>query len=197
MPEKRVDEWWVVPGVKPPVYVGLRGERRGRAALYLAVSIMAMVIGEALNFFPPGTSMLIASLLIMIQFIATYMETRRRGLQSTDIPLIQNTLRALSGRIVAWSVVSRHIPVACRLAGGTFLYIAYMRGRPYYIIVKPKLYLSLANKHRITIRRTKRGYEITIPLPENPRIWYKALATVETLDASRTTPTEIASRITR
>ncbi len=185
-------EWWVIEGVRRPVYVWLQGRRGRRAQLYVALSFIAMIIGEILSFLPPGTAMLAASLLVVGEAVASFIGSRRAGLREMDIPFIRSALKAIGDLVVEWSVAGIYVPAACRLRDGRLLYLAYLSGRLYVIVVRPRLYLGLARgAGRIRLWRERRGWGLVAPMPGDPRVWYRILGDVVAVEAKNIQPLSI------
>ncbi len=149
-----MEKWWIIKDVKPPVYVNLR-VKRSYTLLALLVFILGIILGEASGLLPPGISVLVSTIVLIIEAIINiFTGIGKLKLGKTDILFIQNVLRSISTRIGKWSIPSRNIPVVATLSNGLYMVIYYHTNRLKLVLLKPIVYNRvLMGKPVIKIRK--------------------------------------------
>ncbi|ADI31783.1 hypothetical protein [Staphylothermus hellenicus] len=142
------EEWYVVKGLKPPIYVGLTRNSRKRiiSILYilLALLIIFIFIAESSGLFIQGLSMILLFLLILGQGLLSFLPTRGKVLSLSDQKYIRGLLESIKDYVSKWSIPSNNIPVVAILSNGIYMYIYYSTGAKLLItFVKPTMYLKI------------------------------------------------------
>ncbi|NPA99557.1 MAG: hypothetical protein GXO43_09280 [Crenarchaeota archaeon] len=129
--------WWEKPGLPRPCYVGIsRRKTRGLAAL--ALTLVALIIAELLQYIPYGTTILVAFIVGLIQFLAAFLG--HPNIKKSDEMLLTSILSLTKDFMSRYSIPSMKIPLAVQYINGVQLYAAYTTGRLNIYIVKPKTY---------------------------------------------------------
>lgn len=147
-------KWYIIKGVKPPVYVGLikRGGKKLVSLLYLllALFMVFIFIAEPLGIVPQGLSIVILMFLIVGQGILSVLPIRSKSLSLTDQRYIRGLLETIKNYILRWSIPSNTVPVAIVLNNGLYMYVYYNAyGRLSIMLIKPTIYLKIIHSKPI------------------------------------------------
>ena len=141
--------WWEAPDLPRPCYVGLH-KKRTKSLIALALSLIALVIAELLQFIPYGTTILFAFIVGLIQFIASFMG--HPSISRNDEIFLENMLRISKDLISRYSVPSARIPLAIQYINGVQLYAAYTSGQLNVFVLKPKTFYKIMRKKKPLFR---------------------------------------------
>ncbi len=150
--------WWETPGLPRPCYVGL-SRKKTKGIIALALSLIALVIAELLQFIPYGTTILFAFIVGIIQFVAAFIG--HPSISKNDEIFLANILRLSKDLISRYSIPSTRIPLAVQYINGVQLYAAYTSGRLNIFVLKPKTYHKIIrNKKPLFRYKFVRRYKI-------------------------------------
>ena len=150
--------WWETPGLPRPCYVGL-SKKNTKSIIALALSLIALVIAELLQFIPYGTTILFVFIVGIIQFVAAFMG--HPGISKNDEIFLANMLRISKDLISRYSIPSTRIPLAVQYINGVQLYAAYTSGWLNIFVLKPKTYHKIMrNKKPLFRYKFVRRYKI-------------------------------------
>lgn len=185
-----LEKWWVIEGVKNPVYVGLTRKPRGYygvASLVLILLILVAFFLESSGFVPSGLSLTIIMTSFLVEFLFRIFGWRRKILSKSDIVYIKNLVKILGKRIVKWCIPSYKIPLVLVLDNNVHLILFYKSYNLNIVLLKPIIYRGVVSgKPRLDLkwkerfrrdRFTRKGVcEIVFPHPEIPNVNYRASA---------------------
>lgn len=146
-----MEKWWVIEGVRQPVYIGLEGRGRGYGVLIVAVFILSLTLGEIAGFLPSGITILVSTILLILEGVLNLLTGYGRlKLGKTDTLYIQNLLKTLSTNISKWSIPSRNTPVVATTNRGVYIVLYYQRGILKTMIFKPVVYYGVKTGKPVT-----------------------------------------------
>jgi len=179
-------EWWENIGVPKPVFVAKTRKYSVLSIVSSTVAIVLVLIVFLATAFSPEISMFIAGILLLTQGLTAFVKLLTPAPGELELEFARNLLKGLNGKILAWSIPSKDVLIACKLVNGIHLYYFITRfkkgqvlvGRPVVfskIVKKPKLRI-----HEIRTIRSGKGIEISrfdvsLPRPDNPRIWCRTI----------------------
>lgn len=141
--------WWEAQGLPRPCYVGL-SKKNTKSIIALALSLIALVVAELLQFIPYGTTILFAFIVGVIQFVAAFMG--HPSISKNDEIFLANMLRLSKDLISRYSIPSTRIPLAVQYINGAQLYAAYTSGRLNIFVLKPKTYHKIISNKKPSFR---------------------------------------------
>ena len=141
--------WWEIPDLPRPCYVCL-SKKNTKSIVALALSLIALVIAELLQFIPYGTTILFAFIIGLIQFVAAFMG--HPSISKNDEIFLSNMLRASKDLISRYSIPSTRIPLAVQYINGVQMYAAYTCGRLNIFVLKPKTYQKIMRNKKPLFR---------------------------------------------
>ncbi len=141
--------WWETPDLPRPCYVGL-SKKNTKSIVALALSLIALVIAELLQFIPYGTTILFAFIVGIVQFIAAFMG--HPSINKNDEIFLANMLRVSKDLISRYSIPSTRIPLAIQYINGVQMYAAYISGRLNIFVLKPKTYQKIMRNKKPLFR---------------------------------------------
>ncbi len=179
-------EWWVIKDVPKPVYIGLKKRSSFMGLLGLITFLLLIILSQFVSIVSPYLAAVLSFLAIFGGIIAGVIGRFFEGLRQQDIVFIRELLKFLGNRIIVWSIPCNHVPAAIRLSNGVYVYVLYIRGKPYTLIGRPiahgKVYMGsykpkIYSVKEITVAGKTMYYNIDalLPYPDNPRIWYRML----------------------
>lgn len=136
-------KWWLIKGLRNPVYVCLK-KNNMLIGLWLIITIIGTTIGELIEFLPAGTSVLVATMVFIGNFVFYVTGHMKDSLSNSDILFLRGLLSALRDRIVYWSIPSIKIPVSSSLTGGYYLVVYFCLNKYRILVVKPKSMLRVS-----------------------------------------------------
>lgn len=142
------NKWYIIKGLKPPIYVGLtrNGRKRIISLLYvlLAILIVFVFIAESSGLILQGLSMILLLLIIFGQGLLSLLPTRKKMLNLSDQKYIRGLLESIRDYVSKWSIPSNNIPVAAILSNGIYMYIYYSANAKLLItFVKPTMFFKI------------------------------------------------------
>ena len=170
--------WWETPGLPRPCYVGL-SKKNTKSIIALALSLIALVIAELLQFIPYGTTILFAFVIGLIQFVAAFIG--HPSISKNDEIFLSNMLRLSKDLISRYSIPSTRIPLAVQYINGVQLYAAYISGRLNIFVLKPKTFHKIMRSRKLIFR-----YKFTRRYKMNKTIFGEANVTAPHIELKNT-----------